>query len=317
MNPIPLTLVIGPLGAGKTTLLTQLISHRSEQERWGVLVNDFGTVGIDSALLSGSGLVVESLSGGCVCCSLQAIVVQALEKLRVAGVSRIWLEPSGVADARSLYLILRKISFIRLLPIVAVLPASLLLAKKVSPLLRAQLALASYVSVSHADNADTEQQKQITELMNGLYPAKMDWVIGEVDAVPESWLVGLGVSVPLSLLKKGMVSAALETGNITISHFEKQEQDGLFSAGMVYPFDHQWSRPCLVKALAACDMVGVQRAKGIVHTGPTHWYRFDWTRYCGWQWQESDYTGESRFEVLYSGQESDWQGIFEGCRYRK
>jgi G3E family GTPase len=313
MNPIPLTLIIGPLGAGKTTLLTQLISHRSAQAQWGVLVNDFGMVGIDAAVLSSSGLVVESLSGGCVCCSLQAMVVQALEKLRAAGVARIWLEPSGIADARALYLALRKVSFVTLTPVIAVLPAPALLAAKYSPVLRAQLALASYIRVSHADATTDEQRARITDVMNGLYPAKTAWTMADLGDVPADWLAGLGLEknrLPVS------IDASLLTAHIDTPHCERNRQANLSSVGLMYPMDYQWSRPCLVKALATCDMTGVQRVKGILRTGPAHWYRVDWTKHGGWQWQESDYAGDNRFEVLYFGQELDWEGVLDGCRHK-
>jgi G3E family GTPase len=97
---IPLTVVGGYLGSGKTTLLNHLLRH-PDGRRIGVIVNDFGSLAIDAALLADAatdGLI--SLPNGCVCCSVGAGLHDALETL-VAGSSppdHIVIEVSGVAD---------------------------------------------------------------------------------------------------------------------------------------------------------------------------------------------------------------------------
>lgn len=52
-------LVMGFLGAGKTTLLRHLLAHKPEQERWAILVNEFGEVRVDGALLSAQGALAD------------------------------------------------------------------------------------------------------------------------------------------------------------------------------------------------------------------------------------------------------------------
>jgi G3E family GTPase len=99
-EPIPLTVIGGYLGSGKTTLLNQLLRHPGGR-RIGVIVNDFGALAIDAALVADAatdGLV--SLPNGCVCCTVGAGLHEALETL-VAGPSppdHIVIEVSGVAD---------------------------------------------------------------------------------------------------------------------------------------------------------------------------------------------------------------------------
>ena len=70
MRKVPLTVVTGFLGVGKTTTLLQLARQRPPDERWVILVNEFGEVGIDGAILSeDSSLSVRELAGGCLCCA--------------------------------------------------------------------------------------------------------------------------------------------------------------------------------------------------------------------------------------------------------
>ncbi|TVP54469.1 MAG: GTP-binding protein [Halomonadaceae bacterium] len=66
--PIPTHLIMGFLGVGKTTGILDLLSRKPANERWAVLVNEFGEVGIDGALLAGSGVAVREVPGGCMCC---------------------------------------------------------------------------------------------------------------------------------------------------------------------------------------------------------------------------------------------------------
>lgn len=90
----------GYLGAGKTTLLNRLLREPAGR-RLGVIVNDFGSIGIDAELLaaaSDSGVV--NLANGCVCCSLGSDLFESLRTLQEAASppDQIVIEASGVAD---------------------------------------------------------------------------------------------------------------------------------------------------------------------------------------------------------------------------
>jgi G3E family GTPase len=97
--PIPVTVIGGYLGAGKTTLVNRLL--RTADRRLAVIVNDFGELGIDAALLAGAGRDgVVDLPNGCICCTLGADFREAMAGLasRADPPDHIVIEASGVAD---------------------------------------------------------------------------------------------------------------------------------------------------------------------------------------------------------------------------
>ena len=96
MTAIPLTVIGGFLGAGKTTLVNHLLRHADR--RYGVLVNDFGSVNIDAALIAGQDGDMVALSNGCVCCDLGADFGAGLNRLAAQGLDHIVVEASGVSD---------------------------------------------------------------------------------------------------------------------------------------------------------------------------------------------------------------------------
>jgi len=58
-------LITGFLGSGKTTSILHLLANKPANEKWAVLVNEFGEVGIDGALLAESGALLKEIPGGC------------------------------------------------------------------------------------------------------------------------------------------------------------------------------------------------------------------------------------------------------------
>lgn len=102
--PIPVTVVTGFLGAGKTTLIRHLMTHAGGR-RIALVINEFGTVGMDRDILSACGVdgcgeddIVE-LANGCLCCTVADEFLPTMEALvhRPAPPDHIVIETSGLA----------------------------------------------------------------------------------------------------------------------------------------------------------------------------------------------------------------------------
>lgn len=96
-KPVPANLIMGFLGVGKTTAIRGLLARHPTAERWAVLVNEFGQVGIDEQLVAGGGVAVKQVPGGCLCCvSSAAFAAGLVQLLRQHRPHRVLIEPSGI-----------------------------------------------------------------------------------------------------------------------------------------------------------------------------------------------------------------------------
>lgn len=99
-EPVPVTILTGFLGAGKTSVLNHILK-RNQGRRIAVMVNDFGAINIDAALIVGvEGEQSVSLSNGCICCTIRDdLLVETLRLLaRPEPPDYIIVETSGVSD---------------------------------------------------------------------------------------------------------------------------------------------------------------------------------------------------------------------------
>lgn len=101
-------LITGFLGSGKTTALLHLLANKPAGENWAVLVNEFGEIGIDGALLADRGATLKEIPGGCMCCvnglPLQVGLNMLLKQTKP---DRLLIEPTGLGHPRQLLDMLR------------------------------------------------------------------------------------------------------------------------------------------------------------------------------------------------------------------
>nr|WP_017799441.1 GTP-binding protein [Winslowiella toletana] len=96
-------LITGFLGSGKTTTLLHLLAMKPENEKWAILVNEFGEIGIDGALLQGRGAVLKEIPGGCMCCVNGLPMQVGLNMLlKQAKPDRLLIEPTGLGHPKQI-----------------------------------------------------------------------------------------------------------------------------------------------------------------------------------------------------------------------
>ncbi|MDR0887227.1 MAG: GTP-binding protein [Candidatus Nomurabacteria bacterium] len=93
----------GFLGSGKTTIINNLLKQIGGTVRVGVVVNDFGSIGVDNLLISGAFTEPVELANGCLCCMFDENgLTQPIADLSAAGCDLIIIEASGLAEPQTL-----------------------------------------------------------------------------------------------------------------------------------------------------------------------------------------------------------------------
>lgn len=112
LKAIPTNVITGFLGVGKTTAILNLLRQKPVEERWAILVNEFGEVGIDGGLFSGTeteehGVFIREVPGGCMCCAAGLPMQIALNRLlSKAKPDRLLIEPTGLGHPREVLSVL-------------------------------------------------------------------------------------------------------------------------------------------------------------------------------------------------------------------
>jgi G3E family GTPase len=96
---MPVTIITGFLGSGKTTLLNHILNNQ-QGLKTAVLVNEFGEIGIDNELIVSTGENMVELNNGCICCTINNDLVDAVYKVleRQENLDYLVVETTGLAD---------------------------------------------------------------------------------------------------------------------------------------------------------------------------------------------------------------------------
>ncbi|WP_250148030.1 CobW family GTP-binding protein [Halomonas jincaotanensis] len=182
MNPITVHLITGFLGSGKSTLIRRLIEQKPTHERWAVVINEFGRVGIDQTMFpERDDLIIQGLPGGCLCCQLafvlQASLVKLVHRYRP---DRLIIEPSGLGHPAGLLDVLQGEGFAGVLEvrdIIAVLDPRRLEdpRSRDSVTFSDQLSIADGIALTMTDLSTPAQIQAALELAETLWPPRK-WV---------------------------------------------------------------------------------------------------------------------------------------------
>lgn len=255
--PVPLVVVGGYLGAGKTTLLNRLLAN-AHGRRIALLVNDFGEINIDAALIRTRSDDVIQLENGCICCSIGGRLAEALVAIaaREQRPDLLVIEASGVSDPQRIAQVgLLDRAFVLNAVVVAVdvtEVAHSLHDPLVGDMVRLQIAGASVVVLTKADLADADALAMAAATVGAIAPrsAVLSACEGEV---PLSVFVDAALPEPHG-------DAVLQAGG----HWRRPV--GTVHAGIrsiSYQTGHDFDKMRLRQALKTLP-VRLLRAKGMV-----------------------------------------------------
>lgn len=112
IHAIPTNIITGFLGVGKTSAILHLLKSKPNNERWAVLINEFGEIGIDGALVEGQqtedqNVYIREVPGGCMCCAAGLPMQIALNQLLAkAKPDRLLIEPTGLGHPKEVLQVL-------------------------------------------------------------------------------------------------------------------------------------------------------------------------------------------------------------------
>lgn len=95
----PTNIITGFLGTGKTTAILNVLKEKPADQNWAVLVNEFGEIGIDGAMMSEHGALIKEVPGGCMCCAAGVPMSVAITALLRTNPDRLIVEPTGLGHA--------------------------------------------------------------------------------------------------------------------------------------------------------------------------------------------------------------------------
>ncbi|ERB65911.1 GTP-binding protein [Vibrio coralliilyticus OCN008] len=112
IKAVPTNIITGFLGAGKTSAILKLMQHKPADERWAILVNEFGEIGVDGSLFQGQHnrteqVFIREVPGGCMCCAAGLPMQIALNQLLTeAKPNRLLIEPTGLGHPKEVLQVL-------------------------------------------------------------------------------------------------------------------------------------------------------------------------------------------------------------------
>ncbi|WP_372437684.1 GTP-binding protein [Pseudomonas chlororaphis subsp. aureofaciens] len=302
LHNIPTHVIAGPLGAGKTSLIQHLLAQRPTHERWAVLINEFGQIGLDAALLTRDedGIALGEVAGGCLCCVNGAPFQVGLGRLlRKARPDRLFIEPSGLGHPAQLLQQLREAPWQTVLavqPCVLVLDAQALAAGK--PLPQAQqeaLPSAGLLLLNKEEGLDAVQRQGILEQLPAcpvLWTTRGTLPLDRLPGVD----VQAGAAVEAFEVPKGLAQLPAIWTDPAQPICLSQAQEGGWSIGWRWHPGRVFEVGLVEQWLASLDW---RRAKLVIQ-GANGWVSGNALDNAALHWQASEWRRDSRIELIFS-----------------
>lgn len=327
----PVSVIAGFLGVGKTTALRHLLAGHPGEERWAVLVNEIGEVGIDGAVLaSGAGWEVREIPGGCICCSanvpLRVTLTRMVRELRP---DRILIEPTGLARPSAVLDMVRSAGLTEALSpratITLVDPRHLDDPRYTgNDTWQAQVAAADVLVANKADRCPPEAIAAFHRFAAGLEPPKAIVAVTEQGRLDPAWLELRGPAEVARFVGGLEAPVHLEGGGEVLQpapgRYPRADADGA-TCGFVFPPERIFERWPLEDALQSLVHpsevlpAGAWRVKGIFRTDRA-WLLADATP-DAIRWLPVDHRRDSRVEIIAPpSPPPDWdavQALFDGA----
>ena len=318
LQNIPTHVIAGPLGAGKTSLIKHLLAQRPANERWAVLINEFGQIGLDAALLTqdDDGIALGEVAGGCLCCVNGAPFQVGLGRLlRKAKPDRLFIEPSGLGHPAQLLKQLREAPWQGVLavqPCVLVLDAQALAAGKALPQAQQEALASAGLLVLNKDEAVDASQRQAIEQQLPACP--IYWT--RQAQLPLTQLPGLnaqaGAAVDNFEVPKGLAQMPAIWTDPVLPICLSQAQEGGWSIGWRWHPSQSFDIAHLHRWLSGLEW---RRAKLVIHSGDT-WVSANAVDNGPLTWQPSEWRRDSRIELIFSQPQAvaGLQNALAACR---
>ncbi|MHC8323166.1 CobW family GTP-binding protein [Pseudomonas sp. GB2N2] len=318
LQNIPTHVIAGPLGAGKTSLIKHLLAQRPPNERWAVLINEFGQIGIDAALLTrdADGIALGEVAGGCLCCVNGAPFQIGLGRLlRKSRPDRLFIEPSGLGHPAQLLRQLSEAPWVGVLavqPGVLVLDAQALAAGKPLPVTQQEaLSRAGLLLLNKSEGlGESDRQRIVAQL-----PARpLYWTQQAV--LPLSELPGLEsqavAGVDNFIAPKGLAQMPAVWPDPGLPICLSQQQEGVWSVGWRWHQSQTFDSALVGRWL---ESLAWRRAKLVIHCDGG-WVSANALDNSALAWQPSEWRQDSRIELIFSeAQDVDLlQSALADCR---
>lgn len=323
LKNIPTHIVAGPLGAGKTSLIGHLLAQRPANERWAVLVNEFGQIGLDAALLhrDEDGVAIAEVAGGCLCCVNGVPFQVGLGRLlRKARPDRLFIEPSGLGHPLQLLQQLSQAPWagiLQLQPLMMVLDASALVrGERLAEAQQQALAAAELLIINKADAVDNPQRLAITAQLSGK-PAF--WTEQGRLAIAELLQFSTGPTHAVTVAPLPEDSYLQPAGSLWTSSdkplFAAKKGEGGWSCGWRWHPSQCFEQGRIQHFLGTTAWL---RAKGVIHS-TTGWQSFNGLADGALSWQPSEWRKDSRLELIFEQEQpiGALQQAMADCRIQR